>query len=119
LASLDLFHEQDVLGRIESLESRLRAGLTPLGDLPGVGDVRVIGGVGIVELVVDKKTKAAGGYLDGLGPRLAAAFLERGLLLRPLGHVVYFMPPYVITDDQTDWALEQIREVVSGFDFLR
>jgi adenosylmethionine---8-amino-7-oxononanoate aminotransferase len=81
--------------------------------------VRVIGGVGIVELVVDKKTKAAGGYLDGLGPRLAAAFLERGLLLRPLGHVVYFMPPYVITDDQTDWALEQIREVVSGFDFLR
>jgi adenosylmethionine-8-amino-7-oxononanoate aminotransferase len=119
LASLDLFHEQDVLERIESLESRLRAGLTPLGDLPGVGDVRVIGGVGIVELVVDKKTKAAGGYLDGLGPRLAAAFLERGLLLRPLGHVVYFMPPYVITDDQTDWALEQIREVVSGFDFLR
>jgi adenosylmethionine-8-amino-7-oxononanoate aminotransferase len=114
LASLDLFREQDVLGRIESLESRLRAGLTPLGDLPGVGDVRVIGGVGIVELVGDKKTKAAGGYLDGLGPRLSAAFLERGLLLRPLGHVVYFMPPYVITDDQTDWALEQIRDVLKG-----
>ncbi len=114
LASLDLFREQNVLGRIASLERRLRTGLTPLLGLPSVGDVRVIGGVGIVELVEDKKTKAAGGYLDSLGPRLAAAFLERGLLLRPLGHVVYFMPPYVITDDETDWALEQIREVLHG-----
>ena len=98
--------------RIARLEARLRAGLTPLLQLPIVGDVRVLGGVGAVELVSDKATKDAGGYLDQIGPRLSSAFLERGLLLRPLGNVVYFMPPYVITDDEADWVIGQIREVL-------
>ncbi len=90
----------------------MRDALTPLAALPHVGDVRVLGGVGIVELVDDPTTKAAGGYLDELGPRLTAAFLERGLLLRPLGHVLYFMPPYVITEAEAEWALGHIVEVV-------
>jgi adenosylmethionine---8-amino-7-oxononanoate aminotransferase len=114
LASLELFREHDVLDRVRRLEARLRAGLMPLAALPYVGDVRVIGGVGIVELVSDKSLRRADGYLDGIGPRLAALFLERGLLIRPLGHVVYFMPPYVITDDQVDWALEQITAVIGA-----
>jgi adenosylmethionine-8-amino-7-oxononanoate aminotransferase len=113
VASLDLFAEERVLARIAKLEAQLRAGLEPLRELPSVGDVRGIGGVGIVELVADKRTRSAGGYLDGIGPRLSAAFLERGLLLRPLGNVLYFMPPYVITEEQTAWALAQIREVVA------
>jgi len=113
-ASLDLFRESDVIARVTRLEAQLRAGLAPLTGLPHVGDVRVIGGVGIVELVGDKGTKQADGYLDDIGPRLAAAFLERGLLVRPLGHIVYFMPPYVITDEEVEWALGQIEEVVTA-----
>ena len=85
----------------------------PLAELPNVGDVRVIGGVGILELVGNSPGEPDG-YLDGIGPRLAARFLERGLLIRPLGHVVYFMPPYVITDDQVDWALEQMAAVLGS-----
>jgi len=112
LASLGLFREQDLIGRIGALEAQLRDGLAPLRQLPVVGDVRVLGGVGIVELVADKQTRKAGGYLDGIGPRLSAAFLERGLLLRPLGNVVYFMPPYVITSDEVEWALAQIVDVL-------
>jgi adenosylmethionine---8-amino-7-oxononanoate aminotransferase len=112
IASFDLFQEQNLLARIERLEARLRAGLTPLLQLPIVGDVRVLGGVGAVELVSDKVTKDAGGYLDQIGPRLSSAFLERGLLLRPLGNVVYFMPPYVITDAEADWAIGQIGAVL-------
>lgn len=112
LASLSLFREQDLIGRIAALEAQLRDGLAPLRQLPVVGDVRVLGGVGIVELVADKQTRKAGGYLDGIGPRLSAAFLERGLLLRPLGNVVYFMPPYVITSDEVEWALAQIADVL-------
>jgi len=113
LASLDLFGELRLLDRIHAIERRLVAGLAPLRGLPAVGDVRVIGGVGIVEL---ETTGAAGepGYLDALGPKLTAAFLERGLLLRPLGNVVYFMPPYVITDAEVDWAIAQVRDVVEG-----
>jgi adenosylmethionine-8-amino-7-oxononanoate aminotransferase len=116
VASLDLLHDGEALKRIGRLESTMRGRLMELAGLPYVGDVRVIGGVGVVELVSDKATRQAGGYLDDVGPRLSAAFLERGLLLRPLGHVVYFMPPYVITDEQLAWALDQIGDVLTSLE---
>ena len=109
LASLDLIEEGNMLARIARLERQLRDGLSPLAALPTVADVRVLGGVGVVEFTSD------GGYLDSLGPRLYAEFLTRGLLLRPLGNVLYFMPPYVITDAEVTWALEQIADVCRRF----
>jgi adenosylmethionine-8-amino-7-oxononanoate aminotransferase len=112
IASLKLFREEGVLARIASLEGWLRDGLEPLHALPVVGEVRVIGGVGILELVSDKLSKSAGGYLDDIGPKLTAAFLERGLLLRPLGNILYFMPPYVITESETKWVIQQIAAVL-------
>jgi adenosylmethionine-8-amino-7-oxononanoate aminotransferase len=112
LASLDIFRDDHVLERIHRLEHQLRDGLEPLQSLPAVGAVRAIGGVGVIELVSDKTTRAAGGYLDRVGPALAAAFLDRGLLLRPLGNVLYFMPPYVISDEEVVWSLSQIGDVL-------
>jgi adenosylmethionine-8-amino-7-oxononanoate aminotransferase len=113
-ASLDLIHESASIDKVRALEGWLRRGMEPLRMLPLVGDVRVIGGVGIIELVADRTTKSSGGYLDRVGPRLAAAFLERGLLLRPLGNIVYFMPPYVITEEETASALAHIGEVLQN-----
>ena len=112
IASLDLFETDGTLERVMRLEAQLRAGLTPLAAHPLVGDVRVIGGVGAIELVADKITRAASGYLDQIGPSLAAAFLDRGLLLRPLGNILYFMPPYVITEEEAAWAIDQIGDVL-------
>jgi adenosylmethionine---8-amino-7-oxononanoate aminotransferase len=114
IASFDLLKENATLERVARLEAQLRNGLTPLSRLPIVGDVRVLGGVGAVELVSDRTTKDAGGYLDQIGPRLSSAFLDRGLLLRPLGNVLYVMPPYVITDDEVDWVIAQIGDVLAG-----
>ncbi|HKV40344.1 MAG TPA: adenosylmethionine--8-amino-7-oxononanoate transaminase, partial [Blastocatellia bacterium] len=115
IASLDIFKSDGVLDRIKRLEGHLSERLSPLDSHPNVGNVRVIGGVGIVELVQDKQTKSAGGYLDDVGPVLTEKFLERGLLLRPLGNVLYFVPPYVITDDEADWALDQIESVLASW----
>lgn len=112
LESLRMFGEEDVLARVLRLEQKLKEGLEPLRSLDCVGDVRVIGGVGVVELVTERKGGSA--YLDGVGPVLAAEFLRRGLLLRPLGNVLYVMPPYVINDDETDWVMNQVREVLSS-----
>ena len=109
LASLDLFEEGNVLARIGRLERQLIEGLAPLVALPIVADVRVLGGVGVVEL-----KSRSGGYLDDIGPRLYAEFLKRGVLLRPLGNVLYFMPPYVITDAEVDWVVGCIGEVVKA-----
>ena len=116
LASLDIFRDEDVLGRIARLEAQLRSGLEPLRELPWVGDVRVLGGVGVVELA--PAPGGAGGYFDEVGPRVARAFLDRGLLIRPLGNVVYFMPPYAITDSEAAWALGEIAAVLGGLDAL-
>ncbi len=114
LASLDLFEEQNLLERIQRLEHQLRDGLSPLAALPMVADVRVLGGVGVVELMSGTTATNTAGYLDNVGPRLYSAFLERGVLLRPLGNVLYFMPPYVITDAEVEWVLGCIRDVVSS-----
>lgn len=112
VASLRLMEDTDAVAKVQQLEGWLRRGLEPLASHRAVGDVRVLGGVGIVELVSDKAAKSAGGYLDEVGPALTKAFLDRGLLLRPLGNVVYAMPPYVITEDETAWMTAQIRDVI-------
>src|SRR4029077_11663696 len=64
LASLDLFRDEPVLERVARLERQLREGLGAMTKLPMVGEVRVIGGFGVIELVSDKSTRSAGGYLD-------------------------------------------------------
>jgi adenosylmethionine-8-amino-7-oxononanoate aminotransferase len=112
LASLELFRSESRLEQVRRLEELLRTRLEPLKALPHVGDVRVIGGVGALELVRDKQTRTADGYLDRVGPELAQEFLQRGLLLRPLGNILYFMPPYVISEEETHWALDQIKTVL-------
>ncbi len=112
IASLDIFRDENVLGRIARLEGQLREGFELLRDLPRVGDVRVIGGVGVVELTSKLASYQGGGYFDQVGPKLARAFLERNILIRPLGNVVYFMPPYVISDQETAQALDTIRTVL-------
>ena len=110
LASLDIFREEGTLQRIAVLEKQLREGLEPMRSFNCVDDVRIIGGVGIVELAEDD------GYLSDIGPRLYREFLDRGLLLRPLGNVLYFMPPYVITEEETNRVIEQMGEVLRGVD---
>jgi adenosylmethionine-8-amino-7-oxononanoate aminotransferase len=112
LASLDLFRAENVLGRVQALEPLFQRRLDRLRSDPRVGDARGIGGVAVIELVEDKQSKSADGYLAQIGPRLYDAFLERGLLLRPLGNVLYFMPPYVITDEEVEWVFDQIESEI-------
>jgi len=115
IESLNIFRDEPVLNRVADLEKHLSASLPAFSSLPHVGDVRIIGGVGVIELIQDKASKSAGGYLDRLGPQLSAEFLRRGLLLRPLGNILYFMPPFVITPNEVDWCIDQITEVLRSW----
>lgn len=117
IASLKLLLDEDGLARVGRLERQLRAGLAELARLAMVGEVRVLGGVAAIELVRDRTTKGGGGYLDQLGPRLSAEFLKRGLLLRPLGNILYVLPPYVISDTEVDWVLGEIKAVLEQVDY--
>lgn len=107
LESLALFEESLALERIAEIEQRFRVRLERLKGRPGVADVRGIGAVAAVELATSE-----GGYHDAVGPTLAREFLARGILLRPLGNVIYVLPPYVITDAEVDLIFDAIEEVV-------
>ena len=108
LAGLDIFAQEGVLQRIAEIGGRMRKQLKAFVGQECIRDVRHLGGVGIVELETGGQ-----GYLADVGPRMAAMFLERDLLLRPNGDIVYFMPPYVVTDEEIDWVFAQIRDVVA------
>ena len=110
LASLSVFRTEGTLDRIKVLEKQFRERLESLRTIATVGDVRGIGGIAAIEL------ERTGGYFDSIGPRLYDAFLRRGLLLRPLGSILYFMPPYVITEQEVDWAFDQIADVLREVD---
>jgi adenosylmethionine-8-amino-7-oxononanoate aminotransferase len=107
IASLKLFNEEQTLQRVQRMELQFRARLDPLWAHPLIANVRGIGGVAVIEL-----RTAKGGYLDDTGPKLTQEFVKRGLLLRPMGNILYFMPPYVITESEVDWAFDQIGEVL-------
>jgi adenosylmethionine-8-amino-7-oxononanoate aminotransferase len=112
LASLGLFRKQNTLERVGRMEKQFAKRLGELRNISVVGDVRGIGGVAAIELDESTSTEHTSGYLSSLGPHLYDAFLRRGLLLRPLGSILYFMPPYAITDQEVDWAFDQIRDVL-------
>ncbi len=112
LESLRIFDETRCLDRVAALERRFAAGLAALARRPAVASVRGLGAIAAVEL----RPRGAAGYLSELGPWLYERFLERDLLLRPLGDVIYFLPPYVIADDEVDRVFAAIDDVLAEFE---
>ena len=112
-ASLALFAETHCLGRIAELQRLFARRLAVISALPGVARVRGIGALAVVELEAPAGDRESG-YLDARGPRLAQEFLDRGVLLRPLGNIVYFLPPYAITDEECHRVFDVIEETLLG-----
>ncbi|CTP90361.1 adenosylmethionine--8-amino-7-oxononanoate transaminase [Xanthomonas graminis] len=100
LACLRIFQQDDVIARNRSTAETLRALSAPFHDHPHVADVRQAGMVVAFELTRngDKHTPFAAGARVGLCAYRAA--LQRGVVLRPLGDVLYWMPPYCVDDAQ-------------------
>jgi adenosylmethionine-8-amino-7-oxononanoate aminotransferase len=104
LESLRLLEEDDAVARSVRIGEIVRAHLEPLRPL--VADVRGIGSVQAVEL------SGSGGWAADVAPRLLAAALARGVLLRPLGNVLYALPPLCLTDDEADLLGRTMADVV-------
>lgn len=104
-ASLQIFESEPVFERIAEIEKTHVARLPAFAAHPCVAEARHIGTVAAVEL----KAPDAG-YMSSLRPILYQFYLDRGVLLRPLGNVVYILPPYVITPDQLNFVYDVIQE---------
>jgi adenosylmethionine-8-amino-7-oxononanoate aminotransferase len=110
LESIALLEESRALDRVTAIEARFADRLTRIARHAAVADVRGIGGVAAIEL----EPRGTGGYLDDIGPRLAQEFLARDVLLRPLGNVIYLLPPYIISDGEIDRVFDIIEDVLDG-----
>ena len=110
LATLALFDTENTLAANRALSAHLAHALAPLVDHPHVADVRQRGMIAAVELVARKSDRHPYPWQERRGLHVYRHGLKRGVLLRPLGNVVYFMPPYVITPDEIDLMVRVAKE---------
>ncbi|MCG5547420.1 adenosylmethionine--8-amino-7-oxononanoate transaminase [Halorhodospira halochloris] len=100
LATLDIFANDDVIGQNRQTAELMAEAAQPLIDHPHVGEVRQVGMVLAAEMVKDKAHMTPFPWQERRGLHIFRHALERGVLMRPLGHTVYWMPPYVISPDE-------------------
>jgi adenosylmethionine-8-amino-7-oxononanoate aminotransferase len=110
LATLDIFRDDDVLNRNRKLATHMARATAALTEHPHVAEVRQTGMILAMEMVKDGKTREPFPWQERRGLAVYRHALERGALLRPLGDVIYFMPPYVITPEEIDFLVKVARE---------
>ncbi|ABC28387.1 adenosylmethionine-8-amino-7-oxononanoate aminotransferase [Hahella chejuensis KCTC 2396] len=100
LATLDLFQNQPVIEQNKQLAACMREHTAHFEDHPNVAEVRQTGMILAIEMVQDKASRAPFPWQERRGIRVYEHALKNQALLRPLGNVIYFMPPYVISEDE-------------------
>ncbi|HEY8347653.1 MAG TPA: adenosylmethionine--8-amino-7-oxononanoate transaminase [Symbiobacteriaceae bacterium] len=113
LANLDLIEETGLIASLPPKIEQVAAALAPLRDHPYVGDVRQKGLMVGIELVADRKTRRPFPWEAQAGYRVAWKVRERGMLIRPIGSVVIFMPPLASTREELG---EMLQILLAGFD---
>jgi adenosylmethionine-8-amino-7-oxononanoate aminotransferase len=109
LATLDLFEREETLARNRKLAQLMAEAAAPCAEHPNVAEVRQTGMILAIEMVTDKAAKTPYDWRERRGLRVYRYGLEHGVLLRPLGNVVYFMPPYVISPEEIRLMAEVAR----------
>ena len=108
LASLDLLLAPEAAARRARIAAAHAVGLRRLAEMRGVARLRQHGTIAAMTLPA-----ADAGYTAAIGPRCAAFFLERGLLVRPIGNELYVLPPYCVSDDELARAYDTVIEFTS------
>ena len=103
IASIELLLSQPWQRNIRRLNEALSSGLAPAKDLPAVAEVRTLGAIGVIELrePVDMV-------------KIQPEFVKRGVWVRPFGKLIYAMPPYIMTSDDTATLTGAMVDVVSS-----
>jgi 4-aminobutyrate---pyruvate transaminase len=112
LESVRLIEERNLVQNASASGERLRAGLNQLKDHPLVGEVRGVGLIAAVELVVDKTTKAALEPIGRLGGLVSAEMQNQGVISRNMGDAIAFCPPLIITASEVDDLLDRFRRAL-------
>ena len=106
LATISIFQQSDVIGANRQLAACMAKAVAHFQTHPHIAEVRQTGMILAVELVKNKHTREAYPWQERRGLRVYQYALQRGVLLRPLGNVIYFMPPYVINEQEINLMIE-------------
>jgi adenosylmethionine-8-amino-7-oxononanoate aminotransferase len=104
IASLEIFDTEPVFAHIAAIQKAHENRAAALAAHPAVADVRILGTMMALELQADDP-----GYFSELKPMLYDFYLKNGVLLRPLGNVLYVLPPYVISAEE----LNKVHDVIA------
>ncbi len=106
-ASLEVFELDNTFDKLAAIETLHRQRLQAIAGMPGVNHCRVTGTIAAFDLVVEDA-----GYTSAVGQKLKAYFHDKGLLIRPLGNVVYLIPPYCTSEQQLHYAYDEIEQAL-------
>ena len=112
LATLEIFRNENIIASNKILATHMHKACAPLDNHPQVAEVRQHGMVVAVEMIKNKARREDFPWQERRGLRVYQHALKRGALLRPLGNVVYLMPPYVITPDEIDSLVTIMTEAI-------
>ncbi|MEX3745839.1 MULTISPECIES: adenosylmethionine--8-amino-7-oxononanoate transaminase [Lysinibacillus] len=116
LEVLTMFEEERVIDIVQNKGERMRKlAMQAFEQLPFVGEYRQVGLVGAIELVANRETKEPLPSEERIGYQIYKRALEKGLLIRPLGNILYFMPPYIISDDEMRFMIDTTKETLMQF----
>ena len=105
-ASMDILNADTCRQQISSMVSSHALFAASLPDHPSIKEVRQLGTI----LAIELKTREASSYFNSIQSRAYEYYLGKGIFLRPLGNVVYIMPPYCITKDELDMVYTSIHQ---------
>ncbi|MFA6178469.1 MAG: adenosylmethionine--8-amino-7-oxononanoate transaminase [Candidatus Methylopumilus sp.] len=106
LATLAIFEHDNILAANQRKAAYMNNRLQALADLP-ILHLRQLGMISAFDVVSTNPQFQKTFYL---------AALQRGLIVRPIGNTVYFMPPYVIDEAEMDWLVDQTRQILIELD---
>jgi adenosylmethionine-8-amino-7-oxononanoate aminotransferase len=106
LASLDIFRDDEVIAGNQLLAQHMAKQAERFQAHPHIAEVRQTGMILALELVQDKARQIAYPWQQRRGLQVYQYALSKGVMLRPLGNVIYFMPPYVISPEEIDLMMD-------------
>ncbi len=116
--NLKIMEQEKIIDNLQPKIKKLKSCLDKFKTLEHAGDIRHTGMIGAVEMVKDKNTKEPYNFDDRMGHRVFLEALKNGAILRPIGNVIYFMPPLIITEQEieklTDIAYSAIKKVTES-----
>ncbi len=109
LASMDLMEKKETIENIERISKQHNSFA---GKVKGHKDLLCVRYKGTI-IALEIKTPEESGYMNSLAERISSHFIQKGILLRPLGNVLYVLPPYCISDSDLSYIYSSIEQFLN------